>query len=252
MSCRHARALIHALMDGTLENRAALDAHLAECPACRNVLADLQHLEGALRASLECPLDEARLERLTTGAIASAQEARHVSARRSALWPRLAVAFAVLLAFVGGLASGRSLWPREVVSTRTVAVGRIVPKVVERVVERPVEVRVEVPVVREVPVVHTRVVYRDRIVEVPRPAPAERTIILAQGPPVKAEEIVVRLPTGPLSTPTVTTELHPARAAEPKPRPAGREAPTQGGLQAPRDRRIAQAPLALSALGQAE
>lgn len=51
MDCDEARTLISADLDGQLDDRRELDAHLAECAACRDWRARAQHLPGPGRTN---------------------------------------------------------------------------------------------------------------------------------------------------------------------------------------------------------
>ena len=189
MNCRKARGLIDQLLDGTLDDRTALDEHLAHCDACRSAFARLQRVQDAVSRSVRSSPDEARLDRITAGILEGARHPEpHVApAPGRPRWASFAAA-AVVVAFALGLGMGRVVWPREMVVTK------VVPKreVVEKVVEVQVPVIEERVVVREVPVVKTRVVYRDRPAP-PQPAPEVSGQPLLPTEVVKADEFVVSL-----------------------------------------------------------
>jgi anti-sigma factor RsiW len=211
VNCRKARGLIDQLLDGALDDRTALDEHLAHCDACRSELARLQRVQDIVSRAVSASPDDARLEQLTAGILGAVGErkARAPAGARRLRWAPF-VAAAVVAAFAVGLGMGRMLWPTEVVMTK------LVPKreVVQKVVEVEVPVVKERVVVREVPVVRTRVVYRDR------PAvPAltvEATGELAVPPaPVKADEFVVSLNANLVTVHSVVSrEVHPVTVIE--------------------------------------
>lgn len=60
MDCQKARACLSYYIDDMLDDteRAALQAHLAECPSCRQELADLQEVVFLLRGMEEIPLPD--------------------------------------------------------------------------------------------------------------------------------------------------------------------------------------------------
>ncbi|MBM3475738.1 MAG: zf-HC2 domain-containing protein [Armatimonadetes bacterium] len=208
MDCRAARDEMHRLLDHGLRDRAPLDAHLADCEACRRRLASLRRLDESLRGLVSAPPDDAALDRAAAAALRRVEAERvRVPPRRLALVP--AVFAGLVLAFAFGVLVGRAVWPRE------------------RVVTRVVEKRVPVKVIREVPVVRTRVVYRDRVVRVPQRSVVHPEPASAGEPraPVKLAEIVVRLDarTGEAPSTVVSRELADARTvddAAPDPRPA--------------------------------
>lgn len=211
MNCRRARKLMHELLDGSLADREALDRHLTQCDACRMQMARLRDVEAVVIDTVAHSTGEPDLGREMAG-IWQAIDARSQRAeppRR--LWLIPACAAAAALLFCLGLWTGRAAWPREVTVTRVVTE----PKVVERTVEVPV-VRERV-VIKRVPVVKTRVVYRDRAVPV---APRPPDVVPE---PVKAEEVVVRLDAVPSSAASlVSHEIHSVTAVEqtsPSPRP---------------------------------
>ena len=140
MNCRKARRLIDQLLDGTLDDRAALDEHLERCDACRSVLARLQRVQDAVSRAVRSSPDEARLDQITAGILAGVRERdRHAPVAAGGLrWGPLA-GVAVLAAFALGLSMGRAVWPREMVVTKVVPKREVVEKVVE----------VEVPVIEE-------------------------------------------------------------------------------------------------------
>lgn len=213
MNCRRARKLMHELLDGSLTDREALDTHLAECEPCRAAMLRLRDAHDAVAATVACPTGEPDFEREMAG-IWQAIDARSRRAERARrLWPMPACAAAAILLFCLGLWTGRAAWPREVTVTRT----ETEPKIVERTVEVPV-VKDRV-VIKRVPIVRTRVVYRDRVV----PAAPRPPDVVPE--PVKAEEVVVRLDAMPSSAASlVSHEIHSVTAVEqasPSSRPAG-------------------------------
>jgi anti-sigma factor RsiW len=204
MDCRTARNRMHERLDRTPADPAPLDAHLADCGACRAYLARLRHLDGALRASAGARPDEAALDRATADALRRIEDGRAPAAPRAFAW---AAAAGLILAFVVGAIVGGAAWPRE----------RVVIRLVEKRV--PVETVRERDVIREVPVVHTRVVYRDRVVRVPRPREERPASSAEPRAPVKLDEIVVRLDAAPGEAPStvVSRELSVAPTADDAP-----------------------------------
>jgi anti-sigma factor RsiW len=198
------------VLDGSLADRTALDAHLADCERCAEEWGRLCRLEAAARAELGRPIEEERLERITTAVVRTVVgEARQVRTPAPA-WQRALALGGLLLAVLGvGMAMGHGLWPQRVVAR----------EVVERPypVERVVKVRVPVPVARErvvvkrVPVIRTRVVYRDR----PGPARVVSGEAGQQAGEARVEsalvyEVVVPATVTPVaSRPLITQELTP-------------------------------------------
>jgi anti-sigma factor RsiW len=106
MSCAEMEPLLSELVDNSLDRTAAetVHAHLAECPACRRLLADLQHLRTDLgRLPLVAPPDSL-VSRIRNRARAEGL-LRHTPPGAS--WRELlpALAAAALLAVVIGI------WP---------------------------------------------------------------------------------------------------------------------------------------------
>ena len=100
--CDEALPLLHDRLDGDLspEGAAALDAHLAGCPACAARLSELEALDRDLARDLPVPSPAGLAARLADGVLAA--EGRERSRRR--LWfPVLAGAGA--LALLAALAS---------------------------------------------------------------------------------------------------------------------------------------------------
>jgi hypothetical protein len=151
---------MHDVLDGDFGQEAALRSHLAECEVCRAQWAVLHRTQHALSRCVGRPVEPAVLERLTDDVLAEVNAPPSTPQSRPALWRWVPVGLAagLLLAFAAGLGAGRALWPREV------AVTKVVTR--REVVERPVKVEVPVPaehsVVKHVPVVKRRIVYRDR------------------------------------------------------------------------------------------
>lgn len=165
MNCRNARKLMHEILDGVPADQAQLEEHLGGCEQCRAHWGMLSRTQDALIQCVGRPVENSALERLTASVLTEVgglDSGRPVvpAPRR---WVAFAVAAGLLLAFGAGLGAGRTIWPRALTVTKFVT---------EReVVKEPVRVEVRVPeervVVRHVPVVRTRIVYRDR------PTPAE-------------------------------------------------------------------------------
>ncbi len=104
-SCDEALDLISARLDGALSagEEAALEAHLALCPACRALLADLEELHGVLpELWTEPPADltDRVMDRIRTEP--SAASTRR-SVRRWKQWLSMVAVFAVILLGAGGL-----------------------------------------------------------------------------------------------------------------------------------------------------
>ncbi len=113
MSCRDARALLSARLDGRLGDgeAGALDAHLAGCAGCRLELARWEAAAHALRASGPTPVPPFLAER----AFLAATRAKRVEgapflpvARRVALAGAVAAAVVWAAAFATGAASRRA------------------------------------------------------------------------------------------------------------------------------------------------
>ncbi len=184
MNCRHARREMDRLLYGAPRDRDRLDQHLRQCEACRGELARLAKLDAALQEGLAWEPEQADLERVT-GAIldAVARQREGAPVRPLLTWRRSAAACAAVCAvFVCGLLAGRHLFPREIVGTKAVAGPRI-----GEPVGPPIQVIEERVVTRKVPVVRTRVVYRDRPVlpAVQQAAPLPQT----EHETVKAAEV---------------------------------------------------------------
>jgi len=178
-------------------------------------MSGLRHVHDTVAQVVHPPPDQPDLAQDMSGIWHAVQARSLESARpgRSRTWAVAAYGLAAALVFGLGLSTGRCLSPREVQVLRVVTETKIVEK------------RIQVPVVEErtvikrVPVVKTRVVYRDRVVPGtagPRPGVPHE--------PVKAEEVVVRLDATPSSaTSLVSHEIHPVTAVEhasPSARPA--------------------------------
>ncbi len=222
MKCKEARRLIHELLDGADVDHAELDRHLTHCADCRAELAALTQVEAAVADAVNCEVPDEALEHATAGAL-EAIEARPTTAGR-VLRPVRAVAMgvAILVVFGLGLATGRWVWPREVMVTQVVEV----PEVREKIVKVEVPVVKERVVVKRVPVYKTRIVYRER--EVPEVTP------VAERPrePVKCDEILVYLPSSPIAaTAQVSEEVQPAEVLDVG--ESDEAPPTQGHWQQP-------------------
>jgi len=112
MSCREARRLLSARLDGRLEagEGAALEAHLAGCPACRRERARWEASAGALRAAGPTPVPPGLAERAFRAAMdgAPARDGGFVAAaRRVALAGAVAAAAVWLAALATGAAPRR-------------------------------------------------------------------------------------------------------------------------------------------------
>ena len=208
---------------------AEFEHHLAECTRCRVEWRQLQRLERAVRADTRCAVPAERREQAIADILQQmAAQPTHSVVWRA--WPRWVMAAAlIIVAFSAGLGAGRTVWPREVIVTKTVKI----PEVHEKIVEVPV-VKERI-VVKRVPVYKTRIVYRDREVEklawglTNYRAYGEREPLPG---PVKCDEIVVCLPSIPIAaTAHVSEEVQPAEvldAGESDETPA-----TQGHWQPP-------------------
>ena len=222
MNCKQARRLMQEIADGTPGGHDEFDRHIAQCPGCRLEWHQLQQISAALTETARCEPPAERLERATVRALRMIERQRpRLLAGLSRLgWAAAAVLMIAL--FASGLYAGRTVWPREVIVTKTVKV----PEVREKIVEVEVPVVQEKVVIKRVPVYRTRIVYRDR--EVPKVTPvAER-----QREPVKCDEILVYLPSSPIAaTAHVSEEVQPAGVID-----AGESdetSPTQGHWQPP-------------------
>ena len=205
MNCRHARKLMDEALDRKGAPREPLAAHLAGCEGCQALWHRLAHLPQVVGGLTPCPQDaRERVARVVAAASAPAGVAAPRGALAPAngtraLRPHLAWACVALVAF----ALGHMFRTPEVVQ-RTVQV----PVVREKLVRTEVPVYRERVVTREVrvPVVRTRVVYRDRVVQVaalaPAEAPAQTTaplrtpVSVAEAPPVleRADLVVQTYP----------------------------------------------------------
>ena len=99
MSCEEARERIHRVLDGDLmaaEARQVLDAHLAECPGCRQADVELRSIQEALRSIQAVPLPDAVLAEVRE------QTVRGRAARFRLLdWRAAAAAVVLALAIYG-------------------------------------------------------------------------------------------------------------------------------------------------------
>ena len=204
MNCREARNLMDEVLDGNPIHQTRLEAHLAECERCRDQWVMLRRTQEALAECVRRPVEPSALERLTTDVLAEvgAQQTGTPAAAGGRRWVAFAMAASLLLAFATGVGAGRTIWPRAVTVTKVVTQH----EVVERSVEVPVPVVKEQVVVKRVPVLTTRVVYRDR--PAPREGAAESEILRASremrraAPPPEVELIAVH--------PVVRREFQPA------------------------------------------
>lgn len=107
MNCDEARILLHGYLDQELDlvRSLEIERHLAECPACAQTLAASRSLRVALRAG-PAPFEPAPEFRQRLGVALRRANAGPRLARRP-IWPRLAMAAALLLV-AGSLALG--LW----------------------------------------------------------------------------------------------------------------------------------------------
>lgn len=107
MNCRHCQSLLLREADhiGTAEERAGLEVHLAGCPDCRSLQADLRHLAGEVRAELQAvPVPDVAAEwRQLLRAMQPAGSRVPAHPPRTAWWwiaPPLAAAAALALLFL--------------------------------------------------------------------------------------------------------------------------------------------------------
>jgi len=103
MECSHAQPLIAAYLDGELERAEAreLEAHVDDCPACRESLAQLGELRLALRSGATRHRAPPELRARVAGA--AAESARTGAAvRRGSAGSGWRLAAAVVLAFAAG------------------------------------------------------------------------------------------------------------------------------------------------------
>ena len=237
MNCKQARRLMQDILDGTQADHAELDGHCAECPQCRAEWRQLQALDSAVRADVRCDVPVARRDRVIAAALHRI-ESQQGRAARSARWPKLVTAAAlVIVAFSVGLGAGRTVWPREVIVTKTVKV----PEVHEKIVE--VEVLKERVVVKHVPVYKTRIVYRDR--EVEKLVPVMAATLNPE--PVKLDEFISYVASNPVP-PAVqvseeikpTTVIGEAESREASPIEGHREQPDSTITEAGAEMVIAQ------------
>ena len=66
LACKEFVELVTAYLEGTMpaEERARVEAHLAECDGCSGYLEDMRRLVGSLHATVEPPPDPATREAL--------------------------------------------------------------------------------------------------------------------------------------------------------------------------------------------
>ena len=208
------------LLDETLADAAELDAHLAKCTRCRAELARLRQVRVTVRQSVRHQADEARLERATAKARAAIEaQAPGPSRVRRPVGRVLPALGALLLAFALGVGAGRTAYPREVMVPRVVTR----TEVVEKRVDVPVEIIRERVVVKRVPVVNTKIVYRDRGMTTAEPGPpwSDTETVLALPPNAEAtsEPIATGGPALPgdatvmLVRPVISREIHPVTVA---------------------------------------
>lgn len=224
MNCEQARGVMQDVLDGTQADHAELDAHCAECPQCRAEWRQLQAIASAVRADVRCDVPVECRDRVIAGALRRIEfQQGHVV--RDVRWVRGVATAALLIAvFATGLYAGRTVWPREVIVTKTV----MVPEVREKIVEVKVPVVQEKVVIKRVPVYKTRIVYLDREVKKPVPVvtPPETPALLTP------DQFVTQPESEPLMTAvTVFQETRPAQLAE-EVEPEQLE-PTQGRHDSP-------------------
>jgi hypothetical protein len=200
MNCRTARKQIHAQLDGTLADRAPLQAHLDGCAACRRMMDELQRISVAAAGCANPGGEEARLERLTGDVLCAIETRSRCGVPARALWAPVAGLAGLLLAF----ALGYNLAPRPIATTQKAAAPQVIVR--ERVVTR------------EVPVYKDRVVYRDRVVTKVVHVPRVRTRVVTRAVP--APVAYAQVPDrGAEETPATTGVGAEARAEAP-PTPA--------------------------------
>jgi anti-sigma factor RsiW len=114
MSCRDARTLFTARLDGRLgpDGTRALDAHLAGCAACRLELSRWEEAALALRASGPSPVPPLLAERAFRAATRAGRPAPGAwflpAARKVAIGGALAAAAIWIAALATGAAPGRA------------------------------------------------------------------------------------------------------------------------------------------------
>lgn len=95
MTCREYEPLLALYLDGDLSDR-DVELHLAQCPACRELLEDLRADQASLREP--APVDAAFLSAVRSGVLGKLEN-RKVSA-----WP-LVLAFAIAVALIVAIPS---------------------------------------------------------------------------------------------------------------------------------------------------
>jgi hypothetical protein len=235
VNCGQARKLMHQLLDGTLADRGPFDRHLQQCDGCRIELARLRQIQDAVGETVRCQVDESELARMTAGVMAAVR-VPDLASRPPAGGLRWAFAGALAgLVFVLGVGTGRAVWPQRLVETEVVTRTEVEEKIV----------KVEVPVIKEVlvekrvPIVRTRIVYRDR-------AEPGRGGDVPAGP-VKADEVVFRVDAEPTAAPAVVSrEIHPVTVVEPEAPDAAPAEPEHGARDAAPDE-LAAVPVMVAA-----
>ncbi len=96
--CARARRVAHSLLDGDAGPGALadLEAHLAVCPSCRELVADLEIVRAGLRELREHPLPCGALEEVLDRTVRASEGRRR--AARWAAWATAAAAATILLA----------------------------------------------------------------------------------------------------------------------------------------------------------
>jgi len=97
MNCRKFEPLIALYAGRDLDDPTQVEEHLADCPACRELLEDLQSSQAELREWAPEPVDAALLASVRSGVLSK------VEARRPKMWPwvaGLATAGTLALAFL--------------------------------------------------------------------------------------------------------------------------------------------------------
>jgi len=217
VNCGRARYLIHETIDSGATAPGELAAHLAACPACRAANARLRFAQDAFDEFARRPVEEDALTTITGLVPRPPRIGRDARAPWGPAWARpVATACAVAAVFALGAASGRWLWPAEVVRTELNADPQV------RIVEKPVPVEVLVPV----EVVRERIVTRRVPVYISRPAtePTQSGMGFTQREGTAVPAAVDQLPV--FSKPVITNEIHPTTIVDRPRESAGETVPT--------------------------